>query len=299
MGSAMASEHETSAVAPGDAHSTPGAAASAGARRDGHGTAPGGGGAAAGAPGRRGGGARPAWWRELLLIVAVYGVYSAIRGAVPTNEALALANAADILALEQLLLLDIERAVNAHANDVTWFAVAIGWFYGTLHFVATPAVLVWVWVRRPSSYLHVRRLLAVTTVIGLCVYWIYPLAPPRFAMPGIVDTTAHHDILGAGSGAGVSAVANPYAAMPSMHVAWAVWCALAVVIAVQAGRLRHLAWIYPALTTYVVVATGNHFVLDIVGAFAALALAGGLLTLAQRPAAWFAPARVEIPSQGA
>jgi hypothetical protein len=93
------------------------------------------------------------------------------------------------------------------------------------------------------------------------VFWTWPVAPPRFAVPGMTDVLVRYRILGAGSPHGPDSLVNLYAAMPSLHVAWAAWCAAALVTATR-SRWRHLAWLYPAATTVVVLATANHFLAD-------------------------------------
>jgi len=102
----------------------------------------------------------------------------------------------------------------------------------------------------------------------------WPAAPPRFAVPGMTDILDRDRILGAASPHGPDSLVNLYAAMPSLHVAWAAWCAAAVVAATR-GRWRHLAWLYPAATTLVVIATANHFLADAAAGLAVTAL--GLL----------------------
>ena len=112
-------------------------------------------------------------------------------------------------------------------------------------------------------------------------------APPRFSVPGMTDILVTHDILGAAHPRGATGLVNLYAAMPSLHVAWAAWCAAAVVTTTR-GRWRHLAWLYPAVTTLVVLASANHFVLDAAGGFAVTGL--GMLT-ASRPVLTFSRGR--------
>ena len=103
------------------------------------------------------------------------------------------------------------------------------------------------------------------------VFWTWPAAPPRFAVPGMTDILARDRILGAGSPHGPDRLVNLYAAMPSLHVAWAAWCAAAIVAA-TGGRWRHLAWLYPAATTVVVLATANHVLADAAAGLAVTAL---------------------------
>jgi membrane-associated phospholipid phosphatase len=115
------------------------------------------------------------------------------------------------------------------------------------------------------------------------------MAPPRLSVPGIVDTLKVNDILSAGSPTGPASLANQYAAMPSLHVAWAVWVALALVAVSPGVRLRGLAWAYPVVTTLVVLGTGNHFLLDAVAGLALVAGSAWLVTRVQ-------PLTVVLPS---
>jgi hypothetical protein len=147
-----------------------------------------------------------------------------------------------------------------------WLVVVTGLYYGILHFAVTPLVLAWLRARRPDRYVSLRNTLVGISVAALIVYWLLPLAPPRLSVPAVIDTMKVNDILSAGSPHGLAALANQYAAMPSLHVAWAVWVALAVVVAFPSSRVRNLAWAYPVLSTLVVMATGNHFLADAVDA---------------------------------
>jgi hypothetical protein len=119
----------------------------------------------------------------------------------------------------------------------------------------------------------------LATAASNVVFWTWSATPPRLAVTGLDDTLVTRRILGAANPHGISRLADLYATMPSLHVAWATWCAFAAVIALR-GRWRHLAWLYPAVTTLVVLATANHFLLDTVAGAAmavlGLACAGGV-----------------------
>jgi membrane-associated phospholipid phosphatase len=143
-------------------------------------------------------------------------------------------------------------------------AVAAAYFY-RLYYAVFVGVLAWAWVRHPHTYLKARRTLLAMAAIALLVYWAVPMSPPRFSFRGIVDVVTQHDLFGGevqqAGGAG------SYSAMPSMHVAWSAWCAYTVWAAVRPTRpyLAWTAWLFPALMTLVVIGTGNHYVLDVVG----------------------------------
>jgi uncharacterized membrane protein YbhN (UPF0104 family) len=171
-----------------------------------------------------------------------------------------------------LVRLAVRASRPAAARPV--LAETAGYYYGLAHFIITPLVLAWLWLRRPAAFGPLRSALVLATTAANVVFWTWPAAPPRFAVPGMTDILARDRILGAGSPHGPDSLVNLYAAMPSLHVAWAAWCAAAVVAATR-GRWRHLAWLYPAATTLDVLATANHFVLDAAAGLAVTAL--GLL----------------------
>ena len=135
-------------------------------------------------------------------------------------------------------------------------------------------MLGWLYLGRPPAFPRLRSALVLATSAANIVFWTWPAAPPRYSVPGMTDVLVRYHILGAGAPHGPDTLVNLYAAMPSLHVAWAAWCAVAVVTA-TGTRWRHLAWLYPATTTVVVLASANHFVLD--AAAGAAIIAAGLL----------------------
>ncbi|MCW2897832.1 MAG: hypothetical protein JWO67_97 [Streptosporangiaceae bacterium] len=229
---------------------------------------------------------RPRVWAEILLIAVCYGAYSVVRNLVPTRHAEAMQRAHEILAAERSLHLDLEDTVNQFFVDVRWLGVAANYYYATLHFAVTIGVLGWLYARHPKRYGHYRLLLFATTVSALLGFWFYPLAPPRL-LPGYVDTVLALHTWGLYDSSPIASVSNQYAAMPSLHTAWSLWCALAVINVVRRPWVKVLAVIYPALTITVILGTSNHFILDALGG--AVVLAGGhvltqALTRAARPA---------------
>jgi PAP2 superfamily len=208
------------------------------------------------------------------LIAISYLGYALIRLAVKASRTAAFAHAAELWRAERTLHLDIEPSLNHLAAAHAALAETAGYYYGLLNFIITPLVLAWLWLRRPTAFGPLRSALVLSTTAANLVFWTWPAAPPRFAVPGMTDVLVRYHILGAGDPRGPDRLVNLYAAMPSLHVAWACWCAAAVVIATR-GRWRHLAWLYPAATTFVVLASANHFVLDVAAGLAVMAL--GLL----------------------
>jgi uncharacterized membrane protein YbhN (UPF0104 family) len=208
------------------------------------------------------------------IIIAGYFGYALVRLAVKASHTSAFAHAAQLWQAERLTHLNIEPPLNHLAAGHPALAQMAGYYYGLAHFTITPLVLAWLWLRRPAAFGPLRSALVLATTAANLVFWTWPAAPPRFAVPGMTDVLDRYHILGSGDPHGPDSLVNLYAAMPSLHVAWAAWCAAAVVIATR-GRWRHLAWLYPAATTLVVLASANHFVLDAAAGLAVMTL--GLL----------------------
>ncbi|MFE9565112.1 phosphatase PAP2 family protein [Streptomyces sp. NPDC006487] len=215
---------------------------------------------------------RPRIWFEVLLIAVSYWTYSLIRNAVPEQKAAALANADWIWKAEQALGIAVEERVNHAVNSVTWLVVGMNYYYATLHFVMTIGVLVWIYRFHPGRYAATRLVLFATTGVALVGYYFYPLAPPRL-MNGqnFVDTVLVHHTWGSMASGNLKHMSNQYAAMPSMHIGWSLWCGLTIFAVASAPWARILGLLYPTATLIVIVATANHFWLDAVGGMLCLA----------------------------
>lgn len=209
---------------------------------------------------------RPTIWFEIVLIAVSYGVYSLIRNAVPEQRSQALDNADWVWRTEQLLGIAVEESVNHAANSVTWLILTMNYYYATLHFIVTIGVLVWLYRHHPGRYAATRLVIFATTGIALLGYYLFPLAPPRLMRgDSFIDTVQVHQTWGSMASGNLADMSNQYAAMPSMHIGWSVWCG--ITIAALAGPLwvRALGVLYPVVTLVVIVCTANHFWLDAVG----------------------------------
>ncbi|MFD5143233.1 phosphatase PAP2 family protein [Streptomyces sp. NPDC058401] len=215
---------------------------------------------------------RPRIWFEVLLIAVSYWTYSLIRNAVPEQKAAALANADWIWKVEQSLGIAVEERINHAVNSVTWLVVGMNYYYATLHFVMTIGVLVWIYRFHPGRYAATRLVLFATTGVALVGYFFYPLAPPRL-MNGqhFVDTVLVHHTWGSMASGNLKHMSNQYAAMPSMHIGWSLWCGLTIFAVASAPWARILGLLYPTATLIVIVSTANHFWLDAVGGMLCLA----------------------------
>ncbi|MER5761224.1 phosphatase PAP2 family protein [Streptomyces sp. NPDC002082] len=215
---------------------------------------------------------RPRIWFEVLLIAVSYWTYSLIRNAVPEQKAAALANADWIWKVEQTLGIAVEQKVNHAVDSVTWLVVGMNYYYATLHFVMTIGVLVWIYRFHPGRYAATRLILFATTGVALVGYYFYPLAPPRL-MNGqnFIDTVLVHHTWGSMASGNLKHMSNQYAAMPSMHIGWSLWCGLTIFAVASAPWARILGLLYPTATLVVIVSTANHFWLDAVGGMLCLA----------------------------
>ncbi len=217
---------------------------------------------------------RPRWYLEVLLLVGGYVAFGLARAGVDRGEPTATNNALLVQSLEKALHLAVEYALNSAALQQPAVVHLTAYFY-RLCLLAVPAVLVWLYTRRPARYRRLRTVLVVTTLLDIPLVWLFPESPPRFALGGIVDYIAVNDILGGAGSRDPRPGLNLLAAMPSMHVAWTTWCAYAVwsVLREQRRTAAWLAWMFPAATAVVVVATGHHYVADIAAGVALVAVA--------------------------
>ena len=212
---------------------------------------------------------------EVAIATTLYLLYRAGRLAIAGHESVATANARRVHHLEGWLHLPSEVTVQeALSNDLLYRAA--NWYYTSVHFPAIIAFLVLGFALRPrADYIWARNLLVVQTALALAIHALFPLSPPRmFPQWGFVDTMT---TLGpsAYDGAGAS-VANQFAAMPSLHIGWAVL--IAFVISRTGPRwLTIVATLHAMLTTIVVIVTANHWFIDGIVAVVLLAVAVAVL----------------------
>lgn len=213
-------------------------------------------------------------WFEILLIAIGYWVYSLVRNSVPERDEAGMRHAHQVWDLEQSLGLGIEYTVNHAVNSITWLIIGMNYYYATFHFIVTLGVLVWLFRKHPAQYASIRLVLFVTTGIALVGYYSYPLAPPRF-MRGeghdFVDTVKVHHTWGSMASGDLAHVSNQYAAMPSMHIGWSLWCGITIAVLAKPVWVKVLGLLYPVTTLFVIISTANHFWLDAVGGTTCLA----------------------------
>jgi hypothetical protein len=211
---------------------------------------------------------RPVWWQELAIIAIGYWLYSLGRNAIPQQASIALRHGRSVQHLQDRLHLNFELSFNHFVANTEWLAQIMDYYYATLHFIITIGVLLWLFRRRPHVYRGARTVLFTTTLLGLLGFYLYPLAPPRLLPQySYVDTLAKFHTWGSLADPSVAQHSNQYAAMPSLHIAWALWCGLVIFACAWRWWVRALGLVYPVFTLLVIVGTANHFIIDaVVGA---------------------------------
>ena len=216
----------------------------------------------------------PGWLRELVFVGLLYGAYELGRGLDIDDGNLPYANGRRFLSWERDVHLDPEHALTTWLDHITVLAVPAAYLYSVLHYVITPIVLIWLYRKHHAAYGPARTWLAVSTIIALLGFYFIPTAPPRLLHDGVPDLLANVQQYGwwGGDGSvprGFGGVTNQFAAMPSMHVGWSLWCGILIWRNASRQWVRWLGAGYPVLMVFVVLSTGNHYLID--------ALAGALV----------------------
>lgn len=196
--------------------------------------------------------------RQILLFCGAYYLYRLVRGLVDGRSTVAFENARDLVAIEQDLGLFFEPAVHAWAERQEWLIAAASWMYLNSHFAVTVLTLAFIYVCRNDAFYWVRNMFMIAMGLALLGYVAYPTAPPRF-MPewGFSDSVATYTGITEHSSS-ANILFNPFAAVPSMHVAFALMLALPMARMTSRTWVRAVWIAYPVVVTFVVIATANH-----------------------------------------
>ncbi|WP_375474860.1 phosphatase PAP2 family protein [uncultured Jatrophihabitans sp.] len=240
---------------------------------------------------------RPVWWQEIAIIAFGYWLYSLGRNAIPEQASIALRHGRAIQHLQEDLGLNWELSVNHFVAAHEWLAQAMDYYYATLHFLVTPVVMVWLFVRRPHVYRGARTVVVTTTLLALLGFYLYPTAPPRLLPQySYIDTVLKFHTWGSLADPDIAKQSNQFAAMPSLHIGWALWCGITLFVCARHLWVRVLGIAYPVATLAVIVGTANHFILDAVGGAIVVALAFGAQYLLSGHGAYVGP--VDAPDFG-
>ena len=226
--------------------------------------------------------------RQIVLFCGAYWLYRLVRGEVGDRVGVAFENARHIVGVERSLGLFAEPAVHSWAEAHEWIADAASWMYVNSHFTITTFTLAFIYLRRNASFYFIRNMFMVAMALALVGYAGFPTAPPRL-MPewGFTDSVADFTGVHPGSSS-VDALFNPFAAVPSMHVAFALMLAVPMARMARHRAVKLLWAAYPPTVTFVVVATANHWWFDaFTGALVAAVSAVAAVGFARwRPSAW-------------
>jgi PAP2 superfamily len=234
----------------------------------------------------------PNGWLDALRQIALFGgayyAYRLVRGFVDGEAGLAFENARTLVDWERAMGLFFEPALQAWTKGEEWLMWFANWMYVNSHFVITTTFLIWLYIFRNHAYYFVRNMFMVAMGFALVGYMAYPTAPPRFLPEwGFTDTVAQ--FVGESAANSANVLYNPYAAVPSMHVAFALMISVPAIKLAKSTVVKSIWAFYPLIVTFVVVSTANHFWLD--AAFGA-AVAGASAWIASaafaraRPEAW-------------
>jgi PAP2 superfamily protein len=230
------------------------------------------------------------WWKEVLAVVAFDAVYEWTSAKAAGAHAVAGSHASQIVHAERSVGILREHAIQQWFLPHRLLIEASDLFYSTVHFVLPVFTLIWLFRRFPERYVRWRNALAWMTGLGLVGFIAYPLLPPRFLPSsfGFVDTLNVVGGIGSWDSALMKDAGNLYAAMPSLHIAWALWCVFALVPIVRRRWIKALLILHPFVTLFTIVVTANHFFLDAAGGVVVFTLGVAIARL-PRPAFTVSP----------
>jgi hypothetical protein len=258
------------------------------------------------------------WWHEVLYAIVIYGVYSTVRnifGSAGGDPGPAFGHAEDIIGLERALHLYFEASLQHWYLGLPGHGLIRLWnvYYGVAHFLVTIIALVWLFRRDPERYPTWRNTLAFTTCLAVIGFASFSLMPPRLlddtgefggcqeyaghVTPetcdkyGYVDTIEEYGGWASFGSTALKDVSNQYAAMPSMHIGWSVWSALALFPLIRRRWAKVLVAAYPAITLVCIILTANHYWIDGIGGLACLGAGYLVGSRLARASAGFRPAR--------
>jgi membrane-associated phospholipid phosphatase len=210
----------------------------------------------------------PRGWKDFVLQLSIWfgfiGAYQLVRGTADHDSLQAFLNGRLIIDFERrihaLVEVDLQRVILSSGD---WVVQAVNWTYWNSQFTVIGLALLWVYFRRNDSFVRLRNILLLANMLALIGFALMPTAPPRFFPEwGFVDTLAQSSALNHGSGL-VQLASNQFAAMPSIHSADALILGF-VMASVVRSRWAKLLWtLWPSWVWFSVMATGNHYWIDI------------------------------------
>jgi hypothetical protein len=210
--------------------------------------------------------------QEIVLVLVAFLIYFYIRGLVVGRESEAIARGLDLIRFERDLGFYWELEMQSWILNHYWAIKTMNWvyFYGHMPLVIISAFWLYIWHRR--AYRLSRNAFLASGAIGVVMYALWPVAPPRLIPDaGFIDTMAVYDRVGYNAQE-TEAFVNPYAALPSLHFGWSLLLGIVVFQVTKFPALKVLAVVWPVAMFFAIVMTGNHFIIDaIVGAVVSFA----------------------------
>jgi membrane-associated phospholipid phosphatase len=203
--------------------------------------------------------------RQVLLFAAAYAAYRIVEGLVQSNGTAAFQHAREVIQLERTLHVFIEPSIQASASSSHFVMAVASWVYLNAQFSVTVGGLFYLYTRHNQSFYFVRNVLLIAMAIALVGYAVFPTAPPRFLPEwGFVDSVSDMTGVQVSHNSVFEGLVNPYAAMPSMHVAFALIIGWPIARVLR-SRVARVLWLsYPLIIAFVIIATANHFLIDAV-----------------------------------
>ena len=203
---------------------------------------------------------------ELAGLAVGFVLFSWLHNLAGTDVASATANAHALQWLEASLHLNVDGTANYWLAQHATLAQSAVVIY-RLYYLPLAGVLLWVLFRHAELYPTVRRTLIVMASVALLVFWLFPVSPPRFALAGIVDVVTRYDLFSGGATREIPSGQNFFSAMPSLHVGWSALCAYAAWLALRSRHPRSalLVWLFPVIMIGVVITSGAHYMVDVIG----------------------------------
>jgi len=227
---------------------------------------------------------------EAVVVVVAFLIYFLIRGSVVDRAGEAIVRGFNLIGLEQRLGIYWELRMQSWILDSYWAIKIMNWIYFWGHMPLVIGFAVWLYARRRHTYKLVRNAFLASGAIGVVLYWLFPVAPPRLIpFGGFIDTMAVFDRMGYNAQE-TQAFVNPFAAVPSLHFGWSLLLGLVVFWVAKNPALKLFGLAWPVAMFFAVVMTGNHFVLDTVFggivSFAGLGIAFAIERGQPKAAAW-------------
>src|SRR5215475_13703145 len=225
---------------------------------------------------------RPPLWRELGLGLATFAVYSVVQGlSGPGRSAAAQRNGEQLLGFERTLHIDFETPLNAWLSHYPTLRVAANYEYAITYIVSAFWLLGWLYVRRPEVYRWARNSFILLNLIAMTCFVLYALAPPRLLAGESFFDTVRTDHTWGSWGSPLVSHANQLAAMPSLHIGWAMWVSVVLACVSGARWVQGASALHVTLTLFVILATANHYFVDALGAVVLIWLTLAIMSIFQ------------------